>query len=162
MTDKELKAEVIEIAVQAGFDAEVAANPYPALTWAEEQILAYVDALRNDERAANVAQHGTREGGSYGRSAGRPGTFGGTAVAGARSVRGVGVSRFPTTSPPSSPGGSTPVRPPPARQRRTIERPRGHADTVRLNSGLGVIAVMVDAPSGTATHPPPPNRRVAV
>lgn len=34
MTDEEIEAELVEIAVQSGFDAGVAArDPYAALTW---------------------------------------------------------------------------------------------------------------------------------
>ena len=46
ITDEEIEAELVEIAVQAGFDADLAArDPYSALTWIEEQLNAFIDAM---------------------------------------------------------------------------------------------------------------------
>lgn len=50
---------MVQLAVQAGFDAEVAArDPGAVVTWAEEQLCAYIDGLPEEERAEYVAAYG--------------------------------------------------------------------------------------------------------
>ena len=62
--DEELEAELVEIAVQSGYDTETAArDPYAALSWVEEQLNASIDALPPDEQAEFIARSGDpREG----------------------------------------------------------------------------------------------------
>ena len=59
MTDEELEAEVVDIAVQSGFDADVSArDPYSALTWVQEQLNASIDAMPGEKQTEFITAHG--------------------------------------------------------------------------------------------------------